>query len=229
MLQFWNYKLLNILILVKASEYKFDLYTYDPYSESFCNTPKLILINVWNTNTNKFNHENDLYPLASRLQNLNKCELSCFAKNRPPDSLIVQVVNRTWLLDGIAGKLMEEVRTRINFTSAIQVPKLNVSVDKYGYDISNGFPELVASLLGNSSIDLVFGIYSHIIYDNTKTEFSIPAVSECYGWAVPAYSGKFCLLQYFIFIIIRIFYVCFCLIQEKKYQFGCITLTNFNS
>ena len=53
----------------------------------------------------------------------------------------------------------------MNFTSEIIVPKLSVSVDEYGYDISQGFPELVSTLLDNSSVDLAFGIYSHIIYD----------------------------------------------------------------
>ncbi len=133
----------------------------------------------------------DLYPLVHKLTNLNQCKLICFAKNRPPDSIVAYTGNNLWKLDGIGGKLLEEVSKRINFTPIIQVPKLNVSVDKYGYDISNGFPELVSSLLDNSSIDLAFGIYSHIIYDDEKTEFSTAAVSECYGFAVPAHSGNF--------------------------------------
>lgn len=85
---------------------------------------------------------------------------------------------------------MKLIRTHFNFTSIIEVPKMNVSIDRYGYDISSGFPELVAARLTNHSVDLAFGIYSHIIYDNVDTEFSSVAVSECYGWAVPARMGK---------------------------------------
>lgn len=123
------------------------------------------------------------------MKNLNGCPLICFAKNRPPDSIVLKI-NEEWKLDGIGGKLMEEIRKRLNFTSVIEVPKMSVSADKYGYDISNGYPELVTERLNNYSVDLAFGIYSHIIYDNPTTEFSKSAVSECYGWAVPGHSGK---------------------------------------
>lgn len=141
-------------------------------------------------NQKKFVIGKDIYSLVSeRMKNLNGCSLVCFAKNRPPDSIVLKISNE-WKLDGIGGKLMEEVRKRYNFTSIIQVPTLSVTVDKYGYDISDGYPELVSTRLNNYSVDLAFGIYSHIIYDNPKTEFTTSVVSECYGWAVPSHSGE---------------------------------------
>lgn len=188
--QFWQHRLLNVVIIQKISETSVHAYSYDPYHESSCNDPKLLLVNVWNTQRRAFNLGTSLYDSEIKFRNLNRCKLVCFAKNRPPDSLLVRVNETSWELDGIGGKLMEEVQKRMNFTSDIIVPKLSVSVDEYGYDISQGFPELVSSLLDNSSIDLAFGIYSHIIYDNPKNEFSLPAVSECYGWAVPAHKGQ---------------------------------------
>ncbi|XP_065208097.1 uncharacterized protein LOC135836938 [Planococcus citri] len=190
--QFWEFKLMNIAILKKNPNTSFDIYTYDPYTESNCNRPgPLDLLDTWNSTHRYFRLNSDLFPLTKKLKNLHGCELVCFAKTRPPDAIVKEIGNNTWELDGIGGQLMEEVRKRINFTPVIQVPKLNVSVDKYGYDISYGYPELITELLNNFTVDLGFGIYSHIIYDNPRVEFSTIAVSECYGWAVPAHSGRF--------------------------------------
>ena len=95
-----------------------------------------------------------------------------------------------WQLEGVGSQFMKLIRNRFNFTSIIQVPKMSISVDKYGYDVSPGFPELVTARLVNHSVDLAFGIYSHTIYDNMSTEFSSVAVSECLSWAVPSRLGK---------------------------------------
>lgn len=188
--QFWEFKLLNVAIVRKNQNESFDIYTYDPYTESNCERPgQLNLLDVWNVTWKNFHYNNDLFPLTKKLKNLNGCKLICFAKTRPPDSIVKEMENHTWKLQGIGGNLLEEVRKRINFTPIIKVPKMNVSVDKYGYDISKGFPELVSEMLNNFTADLGFGIYSHIIYDNPKVEFAMTTVSECYGWAVPAHSG----------------------------------------
>lgn len=186
--QFWQFKLVNVVVLVTTNR-SITIFGYNPYLEYSCNLPKIIEIDRCNIRQGSFVNSNNLFPLAETLTNLNKCKLYCFVKNRPPDSLVRRKEDETWELDGVGGKLMEIVQKRINFTAVIQTPELTVTADKYGYDISRGFPELVANLLNNLTVDFAFGIYSHIIYDNPTTEFAASAVSECYGWAVPAHSG----------------------------------------
>lgn len=168
------------------------MYGYSPFLESNCNIPSLILLNIWSISQNEFLRNNSLYTSSERRAfNLNGCPLICLAKNRPPDALVRKINMNEWQLAGVGGHFMKVVRKRFNFTSVIEVPKMNVSIDRYGYDISPGFPELVATRLTNHSVDLAFGIYSHIIYDNQDTEFPAVAVSECYGWAVPSHMGEF--------------------------------------
>lgn len=180
--------------MVRRTLDTYNTYTYNPYTATTCNKPaSMSLLDVWNILYQNFMYNNTLHRISRQLTNLHGCKLICFAKTRPPDSIVVKDSDGSWILEGIGGELFEEIRKRINFTPVIEVAKLNVTSDKYGYDISEGYPDLISRLLKNFSVDLGFGIYSHIIYDNPSLEFSKPLVPECFGWAVPAHSGEYAL------------------------------------
>lgn len=109
---FWNIFIVNVNILTKSEDGRSaQLYTYFPYTESFCSKVKPIL---WNRFENGgFLIESEWFP--NKMENLFNCSLKVVSFNIPPMMMIELRPDGNHVYKGVDGELLFTLAERMNF------------------------------------------------------------------------------------------------------------------
>lgn len=108
----WNIFIVNVNIFVKSEDGRLaQIYTYFPYSESFCAKVKPIL---WNQFENgSFINKSDWFP--NKMENLYNCSLKVVSFNIQPMMMIELHSDGNHVYKGIDGELLFTLAERMNF------------------------------------------------------------------------------------------------------------------
>ncbi|CAB0000959.1 unnamed protein product [Nesidiocoris tenuis] len=176
--QFWEFKMLDVIVLYYSPNQVISVFTYRPFSRHGCNTDTPIRINKWIDHLDRFDKRGNLFSKMKKIYDLHGCPIKASIQKTQIRASSVSLPQQ----------IFHFFEAQLNFTGIVVQEEVALD-DNYFTDYMNmSSSKSLALLQGN--IDIAVGAFSMLLDQGPDLFAPLQTSMDCYTWAVPVKAGK---------------------------------------